>query len=298
MAIINFGSLNIDHTYSVAHFVQPGETAKSAAYNIYCGGKGLNQSIAAARAGAEVIHAGMVGAGGELLAESLRESGVDVSRLGRTEAPQGHAVIQVSPSGENGIIICAGSNFEVSREYVDSVLDTAPGRCHVMLQNEISNVEYIIEESARRGHRVMFNASPFEEALGQIDLNSVAWLMVNEIEGAQMSGRSEPERIIAALRERNPELGVVLTLGGDGAICSRGDETVRQGIFRVITVDTTGAGDTFTGFFAAAIDGGSSLGEAAERAAAAAAIAVTRAGAAPSIPTSAEVDGFLSARGF
>lgn len=293
MAIINFGSLNIDHTYTMSRFVQPGETVHSAAYNIYCGGKGLNQSVAASRAGAGVTHACMVGQGGKILVDHLNECGVDTSMLKYTATAQGHAIIQVAENGENSIILFSGSNYELSREYVCSVLDTFEDSCYVILQNETSNVPFIIEEAAKRGHKVVFNASPFEASLNEIDLKNIAWLMVNEIEGAQISGETEPENIIAAIHAVSPNTGIVLTLGKEGSICCCKGEIIRQGIFTVNTVDTTGAGDTFTGFFVAALDEGRSIKEALKRAAAASAIAVSRKGAAPSIPTAAEVDVFI-----
>jgi len=296
MAIINFGSLNIDHTYSLPHFVRPGETLKSDSYNMYCGGKGLNQSVAAAKAGADVRHACMAGRGGEALTDYMAECGVDLSLMGQTETPQGCAVIQVTESGENGIFLFAGSNFELSREYIDSVFDRIDSSCYVILQNETSNVAYIISEAARRGHKVVFNASPFEAALREIDLKQIAWLMVNEIEGAEMTGETQSEAIISALSKAAPDMGIVLTLGSSGSLCCKDGRIIRQGIFPVKAVDTTGAGDTFTGYFVAALDKGSSLETAMQRAAAASAIAVTRKGAGPSIPTADEVDVFLAER--
>ena len=123
MGIINFGSMNVDHVYSMPHFVQPGETLQSSAYNIYAGGKGLNQSIAAARAGGRVLHAGMIGEGGEMLLRLLEENHVDVSRIGSPGIPQGHAQIQVSESGGNCIMLYPGSNYAVPPAYVDDGLD-------------------------------------------------------------------------------------------------------------------------------------------------------------------------------
>ena len=296
MGIINFGSMNVDHVYSMPHFVQPGETLQSNAYNIYCGGKGLNQSVAAARAGAKTIHAGMCGKGGEMLLEFLGSNGVELSFLGKPDVAQGHAIIQVSESGENSIILFPGSNYAVTKEYVDGVLDQQQVPQYVMLQNEISEVPYIIEAAYKKGFPVVLNASPFDASLLEIDYSKVSWLLVNEIEGGCITGETEPEAILAKLREKYPETGVVLTLGKEGSICSKGDTVIRQGIFKVDTVDTTAAGDTFTGYFIAGLDAGLALEEALCRAAAASAIAVTRPGAAPSIPLAEEVTEFLKER--
>ncbi len=293
MGIINFGSMNVDHVYSMEHFVQPGETLPSKSYSIYCGGKGLNQSVAAARAGARTVHAGMSGAGGEMLLPFLEENGVDVSLVGKPDVPQGHAIIQVAETGENSIILYRGSNDAVTRDYVDEIFSRQNAPQFVMLQNEISEVPYIIDAAYRKGFQVVLNASPFESSLQKIDLHKISWLLVNEIEGASMTGEEEPERILSALKTRSPGTGVVLTLGKAGSICSKGDTMIRQDIFPVKAVDTTGAGDTYTGYFIAGLDAGLPVKEAMLRAAAASAIAVTRPGAAPSIPYAYEVDEFL-----
>ena len=296
MGVINFGSMNIDHVYSMPHFVQPGETLQSGAYNIYCGGKGLNQSIASARAGAKTVHAGMCGTGGKMLLDYLRENRVDVSFIGRPDIPQGHALIQVSENGENSIILYRGSNYAVTREYVDSVLNQQSSPQYVILQNEISEVPYIIEAAHRKGFSVVLNASPFDTSLLDIDLSGVSWLLVNEIEGGCITGETEPEAILAKLRRNYPEIGVVLTLGKEGSLCAKGEAVIHQSIFPVETVDTTGAGDTFTGYFIAGLDAGLPMEEAVRRASAASAIAVTRPGAAPSIPLAEEVTAFLQKR--
>ena len=123
MKIINFGSINIDHVYGVEHFVRPGETLESESYALFSGGKGANQSIALARAGAEVIHAGKVGADGAWLKTKLQESGVDVSLVEMVDLPTGHAVIQVNSEGENAIIIHGGANRSVSKANIKKVLD-------------------------------------------------------------------------------------------------------------------------------------------------------------------------------
>ena len=296
MAVVNFGSMNLDHVYSVQHFVRPGETLQSGEYHTYCGGKGLNQSVAAARAGAKTIHAGMVGEGGETLLRFLSENGVDTSFIGRPELPQGHAIIQVSESGENCILLFCGSNFAVTKEYINRVLEQIEDVRFVMLQNEISEVPYVIEAARAKGLQVVFNASPFDLSLQEIDLTKIAWLLINEVEGACLTGETDPELILAKLKERSPDTGVVLTLGKEGAVCMKDKEVIRQSIFRVKAVDTTGAGDTFTGYFVAGLDAGLPLKDAMKNAAAASAIAVSRHGAAPSVPYADEVASFIRER--
>ncbi len=296
MKIVSFGSLNLDHVYSVSHFVAPGETLMSEDYKVCYGGKGLNQSIAAARAGAEVIHAGVAGRGGEILSDYLRENGVDTSLLLQSPVPQGHAIIQVNGSGENCILLYPGSNHAVTREYVDKVFGELQGPGYVILQNEISQLGYIIDRAAAAGFQVVLNASPYEDCLKELDLDKLSWLLINEIEGGCFTGEQEPELIIAALREKYPRLGVVLTLGSRGCISDKEGERVVHGIFKVPVVDTTGAGDTFTGYFVAALAKGFGLAEAVRYASAAAAMAVSAPGAAQSIPEFAAVEDFLRQR--
>ena len=293
MAIINFGSLNLDHVYTMPHFVRPGETLSAGDYRVYWGGKGLNQSVAAARAGGDVRHAGMIGAGGENLLAFLKECGVDTTLIASTEVPQGHALIQVSETGENSIILYHGSNYEVSEDYIDRVLEAMPAGSYVILQNEISNVSHVISKASQAGYRIVLNPSPFDVSFQQLDLKQLDWLIMNEIETEEMFGTQDPEKVIDILEQCAPELGVVLTFGSKGSVCYRGGQIVRQDIYPVKALDTTGAGDTFTGYFVAALNEGKTLKDAMRLAAAASAIAVSRKGAAPSIPSREEVETFL-----
>ena len=294
MAIINFGSMNLDLVYTMPRFVLPGETVSAEDYQCYCGGKGLNQSVAASLAGARVLHAGMLGEGGEMLRDFLENSGVNTEMLGRTPVAQGRAIIQVSHSGENSIILYHGSNYAVTEAYIDSVFRTVEHGSYLMLQNEVSGLSRIIDRACQAGCLVVLNPSPFEESLREIDLKKLSWLVLNEIEAAEMTGCQDPEAALHTLRESASELGIVLTLGSRGSLCAKGSQLIRQKSFPVKAVDTTGAGDTFTGYFIAALDAGADLPGALRRASAAAAIAVTRKGAAPAIPTAAEVDSFIA----
>ena len=126
--ILSYGSLNLDLVYQVPHFVQAGETLSSTSRTVHCGGKGLNQSIAAARAGGTVSHAGKIGGDGTVLTDILRESGVDTDFVTVGDGPSGHAVIQVDPSGQNCILLFGGCNQEITHEEIDRVLgQTAEG---------------------------------------------------------------------------------------------------------------------------------------------------------------------------
>ena len=289
MNVVNFGSLNLDHVYAVDHFCRAGETIHTAGYTQNAGGKGLNQSIAVARSGQTLCHAGMLGAGGEPLAQLLEGCGVDLRYLGRTETPQGHAIIQVQPDGQNCIFLYGGSNQAVTPEDIDAVLSHfAPGD-YLLMQNELSNFTYLLRAAVGCGLRVVLNASPISGEVLAADLTGVDWLVVNEIECAAIAGCSTPEESYAALRARYPGLGILLTLGSEGSVSWKDGVEIRQCAYPVQAVDTTGAGDTFMGYFVGCLAQGMERKDAMQYAAMAASIAVTRPGAAPSIPMMAEV---------
>ena len=289
MNVVNFGSLNLDHVYAVDHFCRAGETIHTAGYTQNAGGKGLNQSIAVARSGQTLCHAGMLGAGGEPLAQLLEGCGVDLRYLGRTETPQGHAIIQVQPDGQNCIFLYGGSNQAVTPEDIDAVLSHfAPGD-YLLMQNELSNFTYLLRAAVGRGLRVVLNASPISGEVLAADLTGVDWLVVNEIECAAIAGCSTPEEGYGALRARYPGLGILLTLGSEGSVSWKDGVEIRQCAYPVQAVDTTGAGDTFMGYFVGCLAQGMERKDAMQYAAMAASIAVTRPGAAPSIPMMAEV---------
>lgn len=289
MNVVNFGSLNLDHVYAVDHFCRAGETIHTAGYTQNAGGKGLNQSIAVARSGQTLCHAGMLGAGGEPLAQLLEGCGVDLRYLGRTETPQGHAIIQVQPDGQNCIFLYGGSNQAVTPEDIDAVLSHfAPGD-YLLMQNELSNFTYLLRAAVGRGLRVVLNASPISGEVLAADLTGVDWLVVNEIECAAIAGCSTPEEGYAALRARYSGLGILLTLGSEGSVSWKDGVEIRQCAYPVQAVDTTGAGDTFMGYFVGCLAQSMERKDAMQYAAMAASIAVTRPGAAPSIPMMAEV---------
>lgn len=288
--ILNFGSLNIDYVYSVSHMVALGETLAALSRNVYPGGKGLNQSVALARAGAEVWHAGLVGPEGDLLLDVCRESGVNTEFVGRTEVPSGHTIIQVDESGQNSILLFGGANQEIDEACADRVLSNFTAGDYIVLQNEVSCLAHIVDKAYDRGLFIVLNPSPMNDALLDVDMSKVSLFLLNEVEGAQISGGSaDPEEVLRMMGERFPTAQVVLTLGSAGSIYQGNGERHDQSVYKVDAVDTTAAGDTFTGFFVAAVSSGSSVVEALDIASRASAIAVTRAGAVPSIPTMDEV---------
>ncbi|MBQ4582971.1 MAG: ribokinase [Oscillospiraceae bacterium] len=293
MKALCFGSLNIDYTYRVDHFVARGETLLSQGLQVFSGGKGLNQSIALSRAGAAAYHAGSIGTDGLFLLEELHQAGVNtdcvtVSREIRT----GHAIIQNSPDGDNCILLYGGANQTITRDQIDEVLTHFAAGDVLVLQNEINELGYLMQQAHDRGLRIALNPSPMNDTVPDLPLDTVDWLLVNEVEAGQILGCGVTNGVAAAraLREKLPHAAIVLTLGGEGAVYADGDCVFAQSAVPVRAVDTTAAGDTFTGYFLAAMLEGKTPQQAMALAAKAAAISVTRPGAAPSIPRREEVE--------
>lgn len=297
MKVLNFGSLNLDYVYQVEHMVMPGETLNSAQLNIFSGGKGLNQSIALAKAGVEVYHAGCIGEDGGMLRYVMDEAGVNTRYVETIPGKTGHAIIQVDQSGQNCILLYGGANRAMTKKYIDEVLTDFDAGDILLLQNEINLLDYIIEEAYKKGMMIILNPSPYDENLNACDLGKVSMFLLNEVEGMQIISRENQidrdvpaEEILTALKEKYPAAKVVLTLGSKGAVYQDAAVQHRQSIYEVDVVDTTAAGDTFTGYFIASMleemDAAAGLNLAAK----ASAIAITRQGAAPSIPLRAEVE--------
>lgn len=291
MKILNLGSLNIDKTYKVEHLADADETIKASEYQELCGGRGLNQSIALARAGVDVYHAGCIGRDGNVLLETLKRSGVKTELIKKSGSVSGHAVIQVDNSGKSSIVIYGGANDEVSKEYIEEVLEHFSKWDLLLLQNEISNVAYAMEKADEKGILIAFNPTPMNDSVLQYDLQKVKYFILNEAEGKRLAGADteDPEEIIKKLREKYPRSVIVLTLGDKGSCYTAGGRTIYQTIFKTNVVDTTGAGDTFTGYFLAGIADNMDPEITMKYASIASAISVSRPGVSPSIPTYEEV---------
>lgn len=290
MKVLNFGSLNYDFVYSVDHMVTPGETLASSQMETFPGGKGLNQSISLARAGAEVYHAGMVGEDGDFLLNICKENGVDCSNIREIPGKSGHAIIQVDKTGQNCILLYGGSNRSMTKEFIDEVIGKFDKGDIILLQNEINMMDYIIDRAYEQGMTIALNPSPFDEAMEKCDLSKVTYFLMNEIEGGQITGEKEPKAILNAVLAKWPEAKVVLTLGKDGVTYQDKDQYCERGIYKVKAVDTTAAGDTFTGYFLSTVLNGEPVEKALQMASKASAIAVTREGATTSIPWRKEVE--------
>lgn len=297
MKVLCFGSLNIDYVYSVDHFVAKGETLASTGLEVFTGGKGLNQSIALAKAGTEVYHAGSIGPDGKFLLAAMDEAGVNTDYVSvLTTARTGNAIIQRDIEGDNCILLYGGTNQMITTEQVDEVLSHFSAGDYLILQNEINQLPYIMEKAHEKGMVIVLNPSPMNEKILELPLEYVNIFMLNEVEAGQIMNCSSDikhDRLAEKLRERFPGATVVLTLGGEGSICIDGESLFAQGAYRVSVADTTAAGDTFTGFFIGGLLSGKPIPGAMKEASAAAAIACSRPGASPSIPTLGEVKEFL-----
>lgn len=289
--LVNLGSLCIDHVYRVADLAGPGATVSSLSHQIFPGGKGLNQSLAAARAGAEVIHVGCVGEDGGLLLDVLREAGVDTGRV-RTlrDEHSGHAVIQVNDAGENAIVIAGGANRKVSPDDVTAAVECLDPGDWLLLQNEINDLPAALRAAADRAAHIAFNVAPVDGRERDYDLSCVSLLIVNELEARALV----PEQVAAQddgqvadfLAAAHPAATVVLTAGRAGLTwAGNGTDAVqRLPAFPVTAVDETAAGDAFIGYLLAGVLAGETLECSLRQAAAAGALAVTVAGAGASIP--------------
>lgn len=289
MTIYNLGSINIDHAYHVPNLPRPGETVAATALITGLGGKGANQSIAIARAGGQVTHIGAVGPDGGWTVEALRAAGVDTGAVRVIDVPTGHAMITVDAAAENAIVLFPGANSRIDEEQVSAALQKAGPGDWLLLQNETNGGVAAARAARAKGLRVAYCAAPFDaDAVAEI-LSFVDLLAVNEGEAAQL--RADLPR--AALEGCD----LLVTYGARGAAYIAADQTVKTRAFKVDPVDTTGAGDTFLGYALAGFDDGMTVEAALRRASAAAALQVTRAGAAEAIPLACEVAEFLAAQG-
>ncbi len=285
--VYNLGSLNIDRVFRVPHIVQPGETIAATSLAQFAGGKGANQSVALARAGARVVHIGKIGADGLWLRDKLAAEGVDTRGILVGDSPTGQAIIQVDNGGQNSIVLLAGANAEITPAEIDEALRDAQPGSWLLAQNETSGVGHAIEVANARGMYVAFNPAPLDRRVSRYPLALVDLLCAN---------RSEWRAFEDGLIEQLDECELLVTLGQEGSVlryweidAEESDSELRVPACKVNAVDTTAAGDTFLGYFLAARLRGRSNEECLSTASRAAAICVTRPGAMDSIPTWAEI---------
>ncbi|MBE6024986.1 MAG: ribokinase [Cellulosilyticum sp.] len=320
MRILNYGSLNLDYVYDVNHFVQAGETLASTGMEIFCGGKGFNQSLAICKSGQEVWHAGAIGeSDGDRLVENLLQEGVHINLISKKEGSTGHAIIQKDLNGQNCILLYGGANQKLTKEDIDLIIKQFDKGDYLILQNEVSHVGYMMQKAYEKGMQIVFNPSPMNEQIKTYPLKYVSYLILNEIEAKQISemnanelkeannmgigcarvreaikgieniNQEIVEQVLNGLVSYLPQVKIILTLGDKGSIYVDEDTAIFQKAYKVKVVDTTAAGDTFTGFFIGALAQGKEIKEAMVLASKAAALSVTKKGAGVSIPALEEV---------
>ena len=289
MKILNIGSINIDYVYEVEHFVRPGETLDSLSYQTFAGGKGFNQSVALARAGATTVHAGRINKQTTWLMEHLQREGVDTTFIHFDQTASGHAIIQVIPSGENAIVLYGGANQCITKTDVLSVLSTCSPKDYLLLQNETNAVAQAIQNAHQRGLQIVFNPAPMNSAVQNYPLELVDIFILNEIEAEELTGTNDAEEACMRMYKHYPNAKTVLTLGAKGVLYADAGSLHHEPAPVVTTVDTTAAGDTFIGFFLAELMQTGNPYQAITLGCGAAALCVTRAGASVSIPLREEL---------
>ena len=288
--IINFGSINIDHVYRVPHLVKPGETLSSLDLVTGLGGKGANQSVAIARAGVSVAHVGRVFKGDRWAVALLASTGVDTDNIALIEGASGHAIIQVDDQGENAIVLHGGANQSFSIADIESALNHNQQARYLLMQNETNLLAETFELAQAKGIKIVLNPAPMTDNIKDLPLAKLDTLIVNRGEAEALCGAADIDQMTQQMAALAPQTRVVVTLGGDGAMLLANGEVTHMNSPSVDVVDTTGAGDTFVGYFLAGVAEGMNDHDALQRACLAGSIAVTRQGAITAIPDRSEVD--------
>ena len=288
--IINFGSINIDHVYRVPHLVKPGETLSSLDLVTGLGGKGANQSVAIARAGVSVAHVGRVFKGDRWAVELLASTGVDTDNIALIEGASGHAIIQVDDQGENAIVLHGGANQSFSIADIESALNHNQQARYLLMQNETNLLAETFELAQAKGIKIVLNPAPMTDNIKDLPLAKLDTLIVNQGEAEALCGAADIDEMTRQMAALAPQTRVVVTLGGDGAMLLANGEVTHINSPSVDVVDTTGAGDTFVGYFLAGVAEGMNDHDALQRACLAGSIAVTRQGAITAIPDRSEVN--------
>lgn len=293
MKFLVFGSLNIDRVYSLKHLPEKGETLSCDKYEIHVGGKGLNQAVSLSKAGADVYMAGCIGEDGKMLTDFLSECGVNTDNVKIIDRFTGHAVIEVDSEGQNQMVLYRGANHEITEEDCDRILENFSEGDLILMQYETSQVEYMINKAYDKKMIIALNPSPYVEEIKSLTLDKVDYLILNEFEGKCLSGENDTEKTVRRLLEILKDGAVILTLGKDGSVYADNDTYEQIKAYKVNAVDTTGAGDTFTGYFLMSYLSGIKAADSLDIASAASAITVCRRGAAETIPDKIIVEQFF-----
>lgn len=299
MAVLVFGSVNVDGVITAGHLAEEGETAFADSYDLLPGGKGANQALAAARAGAAVAMVATVGrdAHAEVGLAGLRAAGVDLSGIGQGHRATGYGSVWVRAGGGNRIMVASGANMESRAAQVSEARLAAAGVLLLQLEVPFAETVAIARRGASSGAAVVLNAAPFRDLPAEL-LDALDVLIVNEIEAAALAGEAglaadDPVAAVRALAGRH-DLACIATLGSEGAVGWQGGAGWRCGTLAVEAVDTTGAGDAFCGAFAAALDRGRDAAAATREGCIAGALACTRLGAQSALPDRAAIEARLA----
>jgi len=283
--IWNLGSINADNFYLLPHLPGPGETIAATQLKQGLGGKGANMSVAAARGAARVMHIGALGADGAWALERLLEYGVDTQHITVLDTATGHANIHVDAHGENNIVLFPGANHKISDGMIGAALAEASPGDFLLMQNETLGQVYAGRTAKTLGLRVAYAAAPFRaDGVSEI-MEHVDLLILNAVEAQQLSDAT------GRMLEEMPISDIVVTLGADGCkwVSNTRKESRSFPSYKVDVVDTTGAGDTFTGYLVAALDRGFDMADAIDLAMRAGALMVARHGTADVIPDLKEI---------
>lgn len=296
MKFLVFGSLNIDKVYKLPRLPERGETLYCSSYEEHVGGKGLNQAVSLAKSGEQVYIAGALGRDGTFLSDFLEKSGVNTSLLKITDSFTGQAVIEVDCEGQNQMILTPGANYAPDETYCNEIIKNFNPGDVILMQYETSCVGYMMRLAHDRGLTVAFNPSPYKDEIQNLPLEYVDHFILNEYECQCLAAESSTGSAVKKLSRRFKESIITVTLGDKGSVSIRNGEKSTASAFQVNAVDTTGAGDTFTGFFLSTLLSTDDVVKALRLAGAASAIVVTRTGAAETIPGKPEVLRFLEER--
>ena len=285
MAIFNLGSISSDYFYYLSNLPLAGETLAALEYQVGMGGKGANMSVAASRGAARVIHIGSVGKDGLWIKNRLLEYGVD-TRYISNGSDTGHAIIMIDPSGENSIVINSGANREITKAQIELALSEASCGDFLLIQNETNHQVYSAKIAKELGLKVIYAAAPFEATAIADVLSYLDILVLNQIEAEQLQESSGQ-----ALKSLGPD-HIFVTLGSRGCrhFDKFYDKITHFDAIPVEVVDTTGAGDTFTGYLAAGLDRGLNVQQSTMLAMRAAALMVSRHGTSDVIPDLKDIE--------
>jgi ribokinase len=304
-SVVCIGSLNVDLVVRLARMPSLGETVTGHDLERHLGGKGLNQALAAARAGGEVALVGAVGAddGGTWMLEELAQAGIDLTGVSRIDGPSGTALIEVDDSGANRIVVIPGANGWLTSSYTsEQVLRLGSPRIALApLEIPPASVLGALTAARQAGMRTILNTAPVPPdgiPEGMFDVTDVAVANEHEatlITGVRVDGIESAYAAARALRELGAGSAIV-TLGGDGAAWSTPEAEGHTPAFPVTPIDTVAAGDAFCGVLAASLAAGMTWEHGVLRASAAGALATTVRGAAPSLPSAESIDNLVSTR--